>query len=304
MSVFAPTPVLSIDIEPGTDHPEVHVHAGAQGPWIANMLEVLDTRAVLCAPLGGEIGMVLGGLLDERGMEVRRVQTEGTSACQVEDRRSGDRECVAQMDAAVLNRHECDELYNLALAAGLDTGVIVLTGPSGTPTLDPDVYRRIACDLTRLGVVVLADLSGDALSAAVEGGVAVLKVSDEETGNKDPLKGARKLRKKVSSAVLLTRASAPALLLTDELQEVRVPELQTVDHRGAGDSMTAGIAAGLARGLSLEEAVRLGAAAGAVNVTRHGLASGRRDTIERMADKVCLAPATKKEVRRARTHHQ
>ena len=61
--------------------------------------------------------------------------------------------------------------------------------------------------------------------------------------------------------------------------------------RGAGDSMTAGIAAALARGEGFDVALRLGAAAGGLNVTRHGLASGHRQEIERLAAHVALRPA-------------
>ena len=48
------------------------------------------------------------------------------------------------------------------------------------------------------------------------------------------------------------------------------PRMQRVDHRGAGDTMTAGIAAALGHGRQTSEALRLGAAAGASNVTRRG----------------------------------
>jgi 1-phosphofructokinase len=44
----------------------------------------------------------------------------------------------------------------------------------------------------------------------------------------------------------------------------------------------------LARGRSLREAVRTGAAAGALNVTRHGLGSGRSDAIAELAGRVRL----------------
>lgn len=54
--------------------------------------------------------------------------------------------------------------------------------------------------------------------------------------------------------------------------------------------MTAGIAAGLARDFAIHDAIRLGAASGAPNVTRHGLASGSRDAIERLAERVELQP--------------
>jgi 1-phosphofructokinase len=60
--------------------------------------------------------------------------------------------------------------------------------------------------------------------------------------------------------------------------------------RGAGDSMTAAIAAALARGDGWEDALRLGAAAGSLNVTRSGLATGRRREIEMLARHVDLRP--------------
>lgn len=303
VSVFAPAPVLTVTIEPTDDAPEVHVHPGGQGLWIANMVAVLEARAILCAPLGGEIGLVLEGLLKQDGLELRGVACGGTNACEVEDRRSGELESLAVMPATRLNRHESDELCNLVLAAGLETGVAVLTGPAGTPTIDDDIYRRVANDLGQLGVTVVADLSGDPLEAALDGKVTVLKIADDEVDGDDAFKAAEKLRERAET-VILTRGAEPALLFADEVCAIHVPELETVDHRGAGDSMTAGIATGLARGYDLMEAVQLGAAAGAVNVTRHGLASGRRDTIEKVAEQVTIEPATKKEVRRARADHQ
>jgi 1-phosphofructokinase len=267
------------------------------------MLAVLEIRTLLCAPLGGEIGAVLEKVLRRDSLEIRSVPT-GSNGCFVEDRRPGDLTCLAEMPGTALNRHESDELCNQVLSAGMETGVVVLTGPAGSRVVDPDVYRRVAADLQQLGVTVVADLSGDELDAAIEGGVDVLKISDEETPGRDAVTDARKLRERVDDAVVLTRGSAPALLLSDDVYALHVPKLAMVNHRGAGDSMTAGIAAALARGQGVEEAVRLGAAAGAVNVTRHGLASGRRDTIEHLADHIRIEKATEEEMSRAGTHHE
>jgi 1-phosphofructokinase len=293
-----------VTIEPSSEHPEVHVHAGGQGAWIANMLAVLDVRTLLCAPLGGEIGAVLSQVLQQEMLEMRCVTTQ-TNGCYVEDRRSGELECLADMPATSLDRHQSDDLCNQLITAGLEAGVVVLTGPAGKATVAPDVYRRVSADLASLDVTVVADLSGPQLEAALEGGVSVLKISHEEIGGDDPVREVEKLREGVRDAVVLTRAAEPALLFTDStVRAIHVPRLETVDHRGAGDSMTAGIAAALARGSTLDDAMRLGAAAGAVNVTRHGLASGRRDTIDELAKQVQIKKATKQEVRRARADHQ
>ena len=54
--------------------------------------------------------------------------------------------------------------------------------------------------------------------------------------------------------------------------------------------MTASIAAQLARGKSWREALSLAAAAGALNVTRHGLATGKAEQIEKLADEIKIEP--------------
>jgi 1-phosphofructokinase len=69
-----------------------------------------------------------------------------------------------------------------------------------------------------------------------------------------------------------------------------MPKLSPAETRGAGDSMTAGVAAVLARGGDLTEAVRTGAAAGALNVTRHGLGTGHIDAVKVLTDRVQLIP--------------
>lgn len=52
--------------------------------------------------------------------------------------------------------------------------------------------------------------------------------------------------------------------------------------------MTAALAVATARGLDATEALRLAGAAGAVNVTRHGLGTGRADAIAQLAGNVAV----------------
>ena len=65
---------------------------------------------------------------------------------------------------------------------------------------------------------------------------------------------------------------------------------EPLDERGAGDSMFAAIGVGLARGMGLPDALRIGAAAGALNATRRGLGTGTQQEIERLAAHVTLRP--------------
>ncbi|MEX5636243.1 1-phosphofructokinase family hexose kinase [Parafrankia sp. FMc2] len=295
--VFAPSPLLTVTIEARPDGAsDIHLHAGGQGVWIAHLMMVLDVEARLCAPFGGETGEVLLTLLGRSGVAVRPV-----SGGYVHDRRAGQREAVATAPAPPLARHELDGLYNTALIEGLDAGVAVFGGPDGAGVLPVDTYRRLAADLTGAGTRVVADLSGECLTAALEGGIAVLKVSHDDlvrdghvdSDDPDELRAVMgKLARSGAETVIVSRAEQPALALVgDRAAEIRTPRFTMLDHRGAGDSMTAGVAAALARGADMEQGLRLGAAAGALNTTRHGLATGERDLIERLAARVEICPA-------------
>ena len=68
------------------------------------------------------------------------------------------------------------------------------------------------------------------------------------------------------------------------------PVFEALDRRGTGDSMFAATGVGLARGLSMVDALRLGTAAGALNATRRELGTGTREEIERLASHVRVRP--------------
>ena len=53
-------------------------------------------------------------------------------------------------------------------------------------------------------------------------------------------------------------------------------------------SMTAALAVGAATGLDFDGSLRLAAAAGVLNISRHGLGTGRRDAITEIAKRVEL----------------
>jgi len=298
--VFAPAPMLTVTIEQPADHVEIHVHPGGQGVWQARMVICLGVPVVLCVTLGGELGEVLEPLIRAEGVDLRAVRRDSTSGGYVHDRRDGSREEIADVPGQPLSRHELDEVYDLALAEGLHSPVSVLSGPSDPSIIPPDIYRRLAADLGTNGSRVVADLSGDYLAAVLAGRPAFVKVSHEEllddgraeTDSEEALLDALiKLCADGAGSALVSRANQPALALLDgTAYRVQLPKLETADPRGAGDSMTAGVAAILARGGDLATAVRTGAAAGALNVTRHGLGTGRADAIHSLVDRVRLEP--------------
>jgi 1-phosphofructokinase len=249
----------------------------------------------LCAPLGGESGHALRGVVGSEGVTLQAAGGP-TNPVWVSDGRGGEAATIAETDPPPLGRHACDELVGLTLAAGLDAGVCVLTGALREGVVGEEIYRRLAHDLGRNGVRVVADLSGLALAAALEGGLDILKISGEELlrdgyakgdSLEELIAGTERLREAGARAVVLSRAEEPTIAhIGDRLLEIRPPSFEPVNPHGAGDSMTAALAAGVARGIALRDALRLAVVAGALNVTRQGLGTGDRGAIERLSEHV------------------
>lgn len=300
VALLAPSPILTVTLERDRSELELHLHAGGQGFWVARMLRNLGIGVAFCAPFGGEVGTVLRALMETEGLELHPVESGGWNGAYVHDRGREGHVTVGETRSPSLARHEADALYAAMVSAALQASLAILTGPLSEEVIDPDFYRRLAGDLRRNGCTVAADLSGRALAAALSGGVDLLHVNERELSEHigTPLSGLsmtvaamEQVRDQGARHLIVSRGPRPALaLLEDRLVELSGPTFEAREHRGAGDSMFAAIAASLAWGLSLDQALRLGTAAGALNAVRRGLGSGSRADIERLAGEVALRP--------------
>lgn len=287
LAIFAPSPMLTVTIEATSQkQPEIHLHAGGQGFWVAHLAALLGAHVTLCCALGGESGAVLSALMARQHIDVRAVEMGGSNGTYVHDRREGKRHELARTTAEPLTRHETDELYGITFGAGLDARVVLLTGSDPPDIVDSSVYERLAADLRRNGQTVIADLTGAALASALRGGLDLLKISADEliaeglaasASERDVIAPLTELHAAGARTVLVSRAEEPALAYegtTGDLLRLSGPRVAAVEPRGAGDSMFAALGATLAEGTGMLEAMRLAMAAGCLNATRHGLGTG------------------------------
>ena len=302
VAVLEPSLILMVAVSTAPHGgPEVHFHAGGQGFWVARMAAELGADARLCTPLGGRSGCLLPELARLDRVMVDGVRCHRSNAVWISTGPDGEEATIAETPAPPLDRHEVDRLYSAMLTAGLDAGVAVLTGLSHAGVMPADVYRRLAHDLSGNGVVVIADLSPEPLRQALAGGVAVVKISDDDMvehglvagrSRDEAVAGIGRLRSMGAGAVVVSRGPEPAIADPGDgrLLEVVPPRLEELNPRGAGDTMTGSLAAALASGTSLVEALRLAGAAGALNVTRRGLGTGERPAIEHLVGHVSVRP--------------
>ena len=304
--VFAPSFFLTLSIEkpnvendaPAPNGDELHFHPGGQGFWIARMLLRLGARPVLVAPVGGEAGEVLRALVRTWDVPLESVPIAAQSPAYVHDRRSGERQEIAQSRLPTLDRHELDDLYGAVIAAATAARLCVVTGRFPGDSTPLDFYRRLGADLATIGVPTVGDLHGAELQAFLEGGALhTLKVSDDDLVEdgvlpQDPTAAQRAdairslIARKVQR-IVVSAARGPTMFGTkDVMLYATPPTLETVDHRGSGDSMTAGLVFGALRGLEAEPTIRIACAAGAANAIRRGLGNADGDLVHRLAERV------------------
>ena len=170
-----------------------------------------------------------------------------------------------------------------------------------TDSLRNEIYGRLVKDVRAHGTKVVVDLSPPRLDSALEGGPDVVKADEwqlaqldrEDTREPEQFRtAAEEVIERGAGAVVATRGRGAGARVDQRRRawELVPPVFEEGAAEGSGDSMVGALAAALARGDDIEDALRLGAAAGATNFLRHGLGTGSRAVVEELVQRVELRP--------------
>ena len=157
----------------------------------------------------------------------------------------------------VLTNHEVPLAARLAAARAAGGPVVLNPAPAG----------EIPDELLALGPILTPN-AGEAR---------------ELTGQEDPEAAARALAERTGAPVLLTLGARGVLLLRDgETEVLAAPEVQVADTTGAGDTFNGALAAELAAGRDLRDAVAFAVAAASLSTRVAGAREGmpRRAEVE------------------------
>jgi len=302
VTVFAPNLAIAVTLErEGSERERIHFHPAGQGVWVARMAAEVGAVPVLCGLIGGESGEILAALLARLEGERRLVPSISASSCYVTDRREGERRVLSCVLSDPPSRHELDELFSLTCVEALACGWLVITNPLPADALPLELYGDLVCDVRGSGCRTLVDLSSPRLDSALRGGPDLVKLNEWELAEfvSGPVSSPAELRaaaerllERGAKAAIVTRGEQPALVVAEGGAWWLTPPLLASGFReGCGDAMLGALAGSWAQGASFEEALRVGAAAGAANYLRRGLAGSSREVVERMRDAVALEPA-------------
>ena len=155
--------------------------------------------------------------------------------------------------------------------------VVAMSGsvPKG---LDGTAYQRLVKIVKDAGIPVILDTSGKLLEMGIEAIPTMIKPNIDEirmlTGKRcddisEIIEAARAIHERGVKIVAVSLGADGSLAVGDEgIFRARVPKINAVNTVGCGDSMIAGFALGLSKGLPLEETLRLASAISAAAAMR------------------------------------
>ncbi|CAL9496302.1 Tagatose-6-phosphate kinase [Streptomyces sp. enrichment culture] len=248
---------------------EVTERPGGKGVNVARVLAALGHEVTVTGFAGGTTGRVLRDRLTEvPGVLDALVPVSGATrrTIAVVDGRGG----TTQLNepGPVIGHAEWSafqEVYDDLLASA---SAVALCGslPPGVPV---GAYAGLARTARAAGVPVLLDTSGAALRRGVAGRPDVLKPNAEElaelTGSHEPLRATQDARRRGAGTVVASLGAQGVLAVTPEGRWRAAPPAHLHGNpTGAGDSLVAGLLAGLVEHLPwpdrLTRAVALSAA--------------------------------------------
>jgi 6-phosphofructokinase 2 len=272
---------------------------GGGGVNVARVTSRLGADTLAIFPVGGPTGERLTGLLAAEGLKTQALPIAGDTreSFSVTDRGDGG-EYRFVLPGPELSEAEWTACLEATMAAAHPDGLVpealvVVSGslaPGGPPAALAELARRCRSAGLRLAV----DTSGEALEAALSGGVFLIKPSLRELSDLSGrpradeaarLKACRELigRGAVQVIALSLGPEGAMLVTAQEALFAGALPVQPISTIGAGDSFLGGLLWALTRGMPLAECLRHAAAAGAAAVLSPGTALSHADDVRRLA---------------------
>jgi 6-phosphofructokinase 2 len=309
-------PILTVTLNPSidvsaatqtvtTEHKlrctDVRRDAGGGAINVARVLKRLGADCQALYTAGGVLGQMLRRLLEEDGISsiALDIADETRESFTVLERASS-REFRFVLSGPQLAQAEWQACLDRLAAIAEPPAYVVASGslPPGAPE---DFYARLARIVGARGSRMVLDASGQALAAALEEGVYLVKPNLRElrelTGQ--PLEAEEEWADAAAGLAVSGKAQVVALslghrgaLLAAQNVRLRAPAIpvKIASTVGAGDSFLAAMVWRLASGRSLEDAFRYGIAGGTAALLAPGTSLAHREDIERLAIKVELQP--------------
>lgn len=270
--------------------------AGGKGINVSRVVKLLGGEVLSIGFKGGHTGDWLVGQLKLLGVKTDFIEVEGESRTNnnIIDRLQGTETEVLETGPLIseqaLQQFIC--VYEQALKK---SEVIVCSGglPAG---IGNDIYSILISKAKKQGVKVILDSSGEVLKHGIDAKPYMIKPNLRELSKlvnrdlkeiPDVLEACRSIQRKGVEIVLASLGENGAILVNHEkAYRAYVPSIEVSNIIGCGDSMVAGFATAIEKGLGLEEAFKLGVACGVNNAQYKEIGVVKKEEVYKLVEEV------------------
>jgi tagatose 6-phosphate kinase len=270
--------------------------AGGKGTNVARVLKTLGEPSQLLGFTGGSAGKLIEAGLRAEGIKLlsTRVREESRTCLIIHDRSRREQTVINAPGARISDEEfrQFETNYERSLQRA---DFVVVTG-SLPPNLPDDTYAQLIETAHACGKRVLLDCAGAALRLALAARPFLVKINAAEaaelldapvvTDFDGAARATQEMRERGAESAMLTLGERGALLDSgDARYRFVAPHIEAVNSVGSGDAALAGLAAGLRRGWTMQEAGALAVAAGAANAL-HGAGACSVEEISELQPRV------------------
>lgn len=265
--------------------------AGGGGINVSKSLQKLNAQNIALFPAGGNIGKLLQQLLHQEGVPMHVIEVgKETRENLIVQETSSNKQFRFNMPGEELDLKVLEEIIQYISKNKFE---FIVGSGSIPPGLPVDAYAQIAKAAQLSGAQFIVDTSGEALEAAVNEGVYMVKPNIGELAKLSRItwletdkveEAARALinKGKVELIAVSMGKDGAILISKDETYRVPTPDLEKRSTVGAGDSMVAGIVHMLAQRKPLKDVICFGVACGTAATLNEGTQLFDTDDVEKI----------------------
>lgn len=267
--------------------------AGGKGINVSRVLKALDVDSTALGFAGGFPGDFIAQTLKDSDIHTDFVQVDEDTRINVKLKTGQETEVNAQ-GPNVTDAQFQSLLNQIKETTDNDTVIVAGSVPKSIPS---DAYAQIAKITKQTGAQLVVDAEKDLVETVLEYQPLFIKPNKDELevmfntsvkSDEDVIKYAKQILDKGAQSVIVSLGGDGAIYV-DRQQSIKAvnPKGKVINTVGSGDSTVAGMVAGLATGLSVQDAFKQAVASGTATAFDADLAT--KDAIENIKSQVTIS---------------
>lgn len=271
---------------------------GGKGLNVTKVVNLLKEEVVATGFVGGHAGSWILESLDKLSIKHHFVKGKHETRTCINIKELSTGRHTEFLEPGAPLTQEDEKLFLEVFEEVIKTSRVITISGSIPGGIHKDIYSQLVAVCKKAGKKVLVDTSGELLTKVIEAKPTMIKpnidelraITHEEINSIDDLvRVAKELRDTGIEIVAVSLGEEGVLVIWEEgIYHGIPPKIEPVNTVGCGDSMIAGFATGLSRGLNREDTIKMAVAVSAANALTNDTGYFKEEDYHELLKRVTL----------------